>query len=73
MNVPRVMQAAAVTAGVLLGGGSLTASAPAATATLRVVGGSTAATTPGWMTQVWVRDATALSFCGGELVSSRWV
>lgn len=47
-------------------------SAGAATASPRVVGG-TMATTPGWMTQVWVKDGNSTGLCGGELVSSRWL
>lgn len=70
--VPPVRLWAALTAAAAL---LVLASVPAgaaASATPRVVGGTTAPT-PGWITQVWVEDATGEGLCGGELVSQRWV
>jgi hypothetical protein len=65
--VPRLLPLALL--GLAVGGAG---SASAATATPRVVGG-TGASTPGWIVQVWSGDFTGSGFCGGELVSSRWV
>ncbi|UTI66049.1 serine protease [Paraconexibacter antarcticus] len=48
------------------------AAAAASRASVRVVGG-TGASTPRWMSQVWVQDLTGTGLCGGELVAGRWV
>lgn len=62
----------ALALGGLSSAGPAPAAAAASGASVRVVGG-TGASTPGWMTQVWVQDLTGTSLCGGELVAGRWV